>query len=47
MFRDDGGGVFTAGSISWRDTLAHGGYDNNLACIIGNVLRRLLDPEPL
>ena len=26
---------------------AHNGYDNNVARITGNVLKRFLDPEPL
>jgi len=42
-----GGGVFTTGSISWCASLAHNGYDNNVARITGNVLKRFLDPEPL
>jgi N,N-dimethylformamidase len=42
-----GGGVFTTGSISWCASLAHEGYENNVARITGNVLRRFLDPEPL
>ncbi len=42
-----GGGVFTTGSIAWCAALAHNGYDNNVARITGNVLRRFLDPEPL
>ena len=42
-----GGGVFTTGSISWCASLAHNGYDNNVARMTGNVLRRFLSPEPL
>ncbi len=42
-----GGGVFTTGSIAWCAALAHNGYDNNVARITGNVLRRFLDPDPL
>ena len=41
-----GGAVFSSGSISWCDGLCHNGYDNNVARITGNVLRRFLDPEP-
>ena len=41
-----GGAVFSTGSISWCDGLCHGGYDNNVARITGNVVRRFLDPEP-
>ena len=43
----DGGGVFTTGSISWCPALAHNGYDNNVARITGNVLKRFLEPDPL
>ncbi len=41
-----GGAVFSTGSISWVDGLCHEGYDNNVARITGNVVRRFLDPEP-
>ena len=39
-----GGAVFATGSISWCDGLCHDGYDNNVARITGNVVRRFLDP---
>ncbi len=39
-----GGAVFATGSIAWAGSLAHNGYDNNVARITGNVLRRFLDP---
>lgn len=42
-----GGGVFTTGSISWCASLGHNGYDNSVARITGNVLKRFLDPDPL
>ena len=42
-----GGGVFSTGSISWCASLGHEGYDNNVARITGNVLRRFLEPEAL
>ena len=41
-----GGAVFSTGSIAWIGSLAHNAYDNNVAQITGNVLRRFLDPEP-
>ena len=41
-----GGAVFSTGSIAWVSSLAHNGYDNNVAQITGNVLRRFLDVEP-
>ena len=42
-----GGAVFSTGSIAWASSLAHNGYDNNVARITGNVLKRFLDPEPI
>ena len=41
-----GGAVFSASSISWSAALPCQGFDNNVARITGNVLRRFLDPEP-
>lgn len=41
-----GGAVFSTGSIAWCGSLSHNGYDNNVARITGNVLRRFLDPAP-
>jgi N,N-dimethylformamidase len=43
----NGGGVFSTGSIAWAGSLAHNGYDNTVARLTGNVLRRFLDPTPL
>jgi N,N-dimethylformamidase len=43
----NGGGVFSTGSITWAASLSHNGYDNNVARITGNVLRRFIDPAPL
>ena len=43
----NGGAVFSTGSIAWAGSLGHNGYDNNVARITGNVLRRFLDPTPL
>jgi N,N-dimethylformamidase len=42
-----GGGVFSTGSITWAASLSHDGYQNNVARITGNVLRRFIDPRPL
>jgi N,N-dimethylformamidase len=42
-----GGAVFSTGSITWASSLAHNGYDNNVARITGNVLKRFIDPKPL
>ena len=41
-----GGAVFSTGSIAFVRSLAHKGYDNNIARLTRNVLRRFLDPAP-
>jgi N,N-dimethylformamidase len=41
-----GGAVFSTGSIGWAASLAHQNYQNNVAQITANVLRRFLDPRP-
>lgn len=41
-----GGAIFATGSIAWCGSLSHNGYDNNVARITGNVLKRFLDPAP-
>ena len=41
-----GGAVFSVGSISWFGALARNGYDNDVARITENVVRRFADPEP-
>ncbi len=41
-----GGAVFSTGSIAWCGSLSHNDYDNNVARIAGNVLRRFLDETP-
>jgi N,N-dimethylformamidase len=41
-----GGALFATGSIAWCGSLSHNDYDNNVARITGNVLRRFLDPAP-
>jgi len=40
-----GGAVFSVGSIQWAASLAHSGFDNNIARISTNVLRRFLSSE--
>lgn len=42
----NGGAVFSTGSITWAASLPHNGFDNNVARITENVLRRFVDPEP-
>ena len=40
------GAVFATGSIAWAGSLAHNAFNNNVARISGNVLRRFLDRTP-
>jgi len=44
---DGGGGFFSVGSIAYTAALSHNNYDNNVAKITGNVLRRFRRTEPL
>jgi len=41
-----GGAVFSVGSISWFGALARNDYDNDVATMTTNVLRRFADPSP-
>ncbi len=41
-----GGAVFSVGSIAWAGSMAWNGYDNDVARITENVLRRFADPTP-
>ena len=41
-----GGAVFSTGSISYAGSLAHNNYNNDIATITGNVLRRFADAKP-
>jgi N,N-dimethylformamidase len=41
-----GGAVFSTGSIAWAGSLSHNAYDNSVARLSGNVLKRFLDPTP-
>ena len=43
---DGGGAVFSTGSIAWAGSLPVNGFNNNVATIMRNVLKRFLDPEP-
>jgi N,N-dimethylformamidase len=42
----NGGAVFSTGSISYAASLFHENYDNNVARLTANVLRRFVDPTP-
>ena len=41
-----GGAVFSVGSIAWGASLPHNGYDNNVARVSENVVRRFLEEQP-
>ena len=42
---ESGGAVFSVGSIAWAGSLAHNGFETNVARITGNVLSCFPDPE--
>ncbi|MCU1491561.1 MAG: subunit beta of N,N-dimethylformamidase [Acidimicrobiaceae bacterium] len=42
-----GGCVFSVGAITWLGALAASSYDNDVARLTANVLRRFLSPAPL
>ncbi len=42
----NGGAVFSVGSICYPASLPWNGYDNNIAKLTTNVLRRFADPKP-
>ncbi len=42
-----GGALFSVGSIAYTGSLSHNKYDNNIARLTTNVVRRFLRPEPL
>ncbi|MBF4768771.1 N,N-dimethylformamidase [Nocardioides agariphilus] len=41
-----GGAVFSTGSVSWIGSLPHHDYDNNVASITANVVRRFSSGQP-
>ena len=43
---EGGGAVFSTGSIAFAGSLPVNGFDNNIARLMGNVVRRFLDPAP-
>jgi N,N-dimethylformamidase len=42
-----GGAVFAVGAIAWAGAMAYDDYENDVARLTTNVLRRFLDPAPL
>ncbi|HEX6147461.1 MAG TPA: N,N-dimethylformamidase beta subunit family domain-containing protein, partial [Acidimicrobiia bacterium] len=47
MPTDNGGAVFSVGSMAWVGALSHNGYDNNVSVVTRNVLERFLSREPI
>ena len=43
----NGGAVFSTSSIAWSGSLSYNGYDNDVARITENVLRRFAADEPI
>ena len=43
----NGGAVFSASSMAWCGSLSYNNYDNNVARMTENVLRRFSMPEPI
>jgi len=41
-----GGAVFSVGSMAYIGALNHKGFDNDIARITTNVLKRFSDPRP-
>jgi N,N-dimethylformamidase len=39
---NNGGAVFSTGSITWCGSLSHNSYDNNVSRITENVLRHFI-----
>ncbi|MEM7225873.1 MAG: N,N-dimethylformamidase beta subunit family domain-containing protein, partial [Pseudomonadota bacterium] len=48
IFYETGGGgaVFSVGSITFCGALPWNGCDNNISRLLGNVIRRFMDPDP-
>ncbi|MBL3600323.1 MAG: LamG domain-containing protein [gamma proteobacterium endosymbiont of Lamellibrachia anaximandri] len=42
----NGGAMFSTGSITWISSTLENNFDNDVAKITGNVIRRFLDPKP-
>jgi N,N-dimethylformamidase len=47
MPTDNGGAVFSVGSMAWVGALSHNGYDNNASVVTKNVLERFLSRAPI
>ena len=42
----DGGAMFSTGSINWFSSTLENDFDNDVATISRNVIKRFLDPAP-
>ena len=42
----NGGAVWSTGSIAWAGSLAHNNYKNNISRMTKNVLKRFVNPKP-
>jgi N,N-dimethylformamidase len=42
----NGGAVWSTGSIAWAGSLAHNNYKNNVSRMTKNVLKRFMNPKP-
>jgi N,N-dimethylformamidase len=42
----NGGAVWSTGSIAWAGSLAHNNYQNNVSRMTKNVLKRFVNPKP-
>ena len=44
---ENGGAVFSTGSIAFAGSLSHNDYDNNVSRLLENVVNRFLDSDPI
>ena len=44
---ENGGAVFSTGSIAFAGSLSHNDYNNNVSQVLENVVNRFLDPDPI
>ncbi len=45
--RENGGAVFSTGSISFSGSLSHDGWDNDVSRLLGNVFDRFAGGDPV
>ena len=44
---ENGGAVFSTGSIAFAGSLSHNDYNNNVSRLLENVVNRFLDSDPI